>query len=64
MAQQYIKGGKGVQPKDFTTGTGAPTIASGDIALTFDPASLTRGDVEVFLERLEQWIPSHSFPVA
>ncbi|WP_068090899.1 hypothetical protein [Novosphingobium rosa] len=65
MAQIYVKASLGMQPKDFTTGTGAPAIASGDVALTFDPAlPIRRGDMEVIIERLRQYIISHNFPPA
>ena len=65
MTQYYIKGNLGDQPKDFTTGTGSPSVSAGQFALTFDPgANMTRGQLEVILEKLEIWVPGHSFPPA
>lgn len=56
MAQQYILINTGDKKDAVTKGTGAPAIAAGQIALTFDPTGLRKGDLILAMEYFEQFL--------
>ena len=56
MAQQYILINTGDKHELVAKGTGVPTTAAGQIALTFDPTGLRKGDLILAMEYFEQFL--------
>lgn len=64
MAQVNVVMKRGDKPKDYTVSTGALTLATDGIALSYNAATLNRGEIFKFLEEVEQFLSSHAFPAA
>ena len=65
MTQVNLTVARGNRAKDVTSATGTLTLASDNIALSFNQSGstgLTRGDVLVALELFEQYLTTHNFP--
>ncbi len=65
MAQVNVVAKRGDKPKDYTVSTGALTLGNESMALVYNSTGpLNRGEVLKFLEELEQFMTTHSFPAA
>lgn len=58
---------RGNKPKDAVISTGALTLAADNVAISYNIGSstgLTRGEVDLMLEYIEQHLLQRSFPAA
>ena len=63
MAQYYVSIPSSGRQQDITYGSGAPTVASDSVVVTYDRTSeLTLMDLRNGLRQIELFLTDHTFP--